>query len=111
MGTLVIAPVLDILNEGGDHSLINSKLITLISKIKITDRLVDKLVSKILANRFKVYLPLLISENQSAFLPHCLITDNVLVAYEMVYYIKHKKQGNDSYSALKLYINKAFGSC
>ena len=50
-----------------------------------------KLISKILAKRFKAILPSMISENQSAFTPECLNTDNVLVAFEFMHYLNHKK--------------------
>ena len=46
-----------------------------------------------LANRLKVILPQIIFENQSAFLSGRLITENVLVAFELMHYLEHKKEG------------------
>lgn len=67
-----------------------------------------KLISKILANRFKAILPSIISENQSAFIPDHLITDNVLVAFEFMHYLNHKIDRNENYMSIKLDMSKAF---
>ena len=69
---------------------------------------VYKLVSKTLANRLKAILPYIISENQSAFITDRLISNNVLVAYEIMHFLKHKRNGNDSFMAVKLDMSKAF---
>ena len=69
---------------------------------------VYKLISKTLANHLKAILPHIISENQSAFTADRLITDNVLVAYEIMHFLKHKKGVNDSFMAVKLDMSKAF---
>ena len=70
--------------------------------------MVYKLVSKILANHLKTILPYIISKNQSIFTADRLITDNVLVAYEIMHFLKHKQGGNDSFMAAKLDMSKAF---
>jgi hypothetical protein len=61
-----------------------------------------KIISKVLAARLKGILDGIISLNQSAFVPRRLITDNILVAYEMTHFLNNKRRGKDGYLALKL---------
>ena len=67
-----------------------------------------KIISKVLANRLKPILNAIILENQSAFVPSRLITDNVLVAFEIMHYLKNKREGKDKYMAIKLDLSKAY---
>ena len=67
-----------------------------------------KLVSKVIANRLKNILPQIISKNQSVFLSERLIIDNVLVAYELMHYLEHKKEGRENFMAVKLDMSKAY---
>lgn len=67
-----------------------------------------KIIAKVLSNRLKLLLPKIITENQSAFVPNRSITDNVLVAFELMHYMKQKKKGTDGGVALKLDVSKAY---
>lgn len=46
-----------------------------------------KILAKVLANRIKVVLPEVIAENQSGFIQGRSITDNVLIAFEMIHHM------------------------
>lgn len=67
-----------------------------------------KIVFKVLANRLKLILGEIISECQSAFVAGRVITDNILISFETLHYMKSKRQGNTAHMALKLDISKAY---
>ncbi|KAL0307853.1 UNVERIFIED_CONTAM: hypothetical protein Scaly_2967300 [Sesamum calycinum] len=67
-----------------------------------------KIASKVLANRLKSILKYIVSESQSAFIPGRLITDNVLIAYELNHYLAHKTWGSVGHATLKLDLSKAY---
>ena len=46
--------------------------------------IVYKCITKIMANRLKMFMPMLVSPNQSAFIAGKSITNNVFLAQEMV---------------------------
>lgn len=97
----------------------NDTVIALIPKVqkpeKVTDlrpislcNVVYKLISKILANRLKVILPEIITPTQSAFVPGRLISDNIIIAYELTHYMLNKRRGGKGYAAIKLDMSKAY---
>ena len=119
VGTNVSNLVLNVLNHGMSISEINRTNIALVPKNKNPQKMTDfrpislcnvvyKHISKTFANCLKAIFPFIISENQSAFVANKLITDNILVAYEIMHYLKHKRGGNDSFMAVKLDMNKTF---
>lgn len=67
-----------------------------------------KIITKVMANRMKELLKNIISENQSAFVPSRLISDNILLSYEVMHYLKRKKRGKEGFMTLKLDMTKAY---
>ncbi|XP_010419079.1 PREDICTED: uncharacterized protein LOC104704742 [Camelina sativa] len=47
-----------------------------------------KIISKLMAKRLQPILQVIISENQSAFVPKRAITDNVLITHKNLHYLK-----------------------
>ena len=67
-----------------------------------------KIISKVLSVRLKSILSNVISENQAAFTPDRFITDNVLIAHEVLHYLRVRKRCANSYMAVKTDISKAY---
>ncbi|CAM8953759.1 unnamed protein product [Rhodiola kirilowii] len=51
-----------------------------------------KIVTKVLANRLKPVLPTIISENQGAFVPGKIISDNIIAAQELIHFIRTRSR-------------------
>lgn len=101
-----------ILANGSMPQNLNETLVVLIPKKNqpelITDlrpislcNVLSKIIYKMLANRLKVLFPGIISENQSAFIPRRLITDNVMAAFKINHWMKRKTQREEGICSIK----------
>lgn len=119
LGSDISSCVLNFLNSQNLPRMLNFTFIVLIPKIsnpkKITEfrpislcNVIYKIGSKMIANRIKPFLNDIISPIQSAFVPKRLITDNVLVAFELNHFLKCRTRGKKQFMALKLDVSKAY---
>jgi hypothetical protein len=119
VGVDVTLAILDFLNSSRMLGSINFTNIVLIPKVKNPEcmakfrpislcNVLYKIVSKVLVNRMKPILPRVISDSQSAFVPGRLITDNVIMAFEVLHYLKNLRSGNNVQMAAKLDMSKAY---
>ncbi|KAL5567823.1 hypothetical protein UlMin_024398 [Ulmus minor] len=119
VGDEVATACLGVLNEGMSLASTNETLISLIPKVKNPIRITDyrpislcnviyKIISKMLSNRLRLVMNNVISEEQSAFIPGRLISDNAIIGFECLHAIKRKRSKKKGYLALKLDMAKAF---
>ena len=117
--SIVINIALDFLNHGIAPPKFHDTHIVLIPKTKNLERVTYykpislcnvayKIASKVVTNMMKSVLQEIIGENQSAFVAERLITDNVLVAHEMMNHISKKRKGKCGEMAVKLDMSKAY---
>ena len=67
-----------------------------------------KIITKVLVNRLKKHLGNIISENQNAFIPERMISENIVVAHEVFHSLKVRKRQATLYMDVKTYITKAY---
>ena len=115
----IVPAVLDFLNGGDLPAGMNDTTITLIPKVRHPQKISQyrpislcpvlyKIASKCIVNRMRDFLHEIIGEEQSAFVPGCLIRDNVLIAHESVHAMKKRKKGKNWVCGDKLDMMKAY---
>ncbi|KAL0408773.1 UNVERIFIED_CONTAM: putative mitochondrial protein [Sesamum radiatum] len=115
----VVRCVLKFLNHRILPSGFNDTNIVLIPKCKQPETLaqfrpislcnvVYKIASKTIANRLKPWLDSIISPSQSAFVLGRIITDNVLLAFELNHFLNTQSKERKNFMNLKLDISKAY---
>ena len=67
-----------------------------------------RVFAKVLVDRLKIIMPPLISEQQNVFMSNRLISYNILVALETLYYMRNHSTSKSSFIALKLDKSKAY---
>ena len=67
-----------------------------------------KIISKILVNRLKPYMDILITPFQNAFIQGRRITNNIILAQGIFEFLKKKQKGKWGFGALKLDMNKTY---
>lgn len=113
VGHGVINVVLGVQNCGASLVSLNHTFIALIPKVRKSKcpaefrpirlcNVVFKVITKVIANKLKVFLLSVVDLAQSAFVLGRLITDNALLAYEIVHSMKHNKAVSKGSSAFKL---------
>ena len=118
LGSDVAQSILLVLNSGSIPKALGHS-ITLIPKVKDPEfiskfrsislsNVLYRVFAKVLANQLKLIMPHLISEQQSAFMSDCLISDKILVAFETLHYMRNHGTGKSSYTTLKLNMSKAY---
>lgn len=67
-----------------------------------------KIVWKVLCVRLKRFLPMIVSDTHGAFVLGWLISDNILLAHEMVHALHPNPDCNEKFMAIKTDISKAY---
>ncbi|KAK3226139.1 hypothetical protein Dsin_006001 [Dipteronia sinensis] len=118
VGSNIVEACLNILNEGATVEGLNNTVICLIPKNQNPKKMADfrpislcnviyKIIAKVITSRFRLALGDVISENQCAFVPGRLISDNTIVGFECLHRLKRRRRKKGS-MAIKSDMSKAF---
>lgn len=65
------------------------------------------IITKVQTNRIKPILPRIISKNQSSFVKNRLITNNIMIAFEIFNYL-NKSKSKQGYVGIKMDMEKVY---
>lgn len=66
-----------------------------------------KVLSKIMLNRLRHYMGMIVTPNQIGFIPKRYIQENIVVAHEVLHSM-HKIEGKQGYFSIKVNLDKAY---
>ncbi|XP_024006886.1 uncharacterized protein LOC112083394 [Eutrema salsugineum] len=118
-GTHVMNEVKQFFENGKLPQEWNHTQICLLPKIQNPNKMTDlrpmslcsvtyKIISKVLCTRLKRFLPQLVSQTQGAFVAGRLISDNILIAHEMIHGLKTNPNCKEDFIAIKTDMSKAY---
>lgn len=119
IGKDVTEAILHNLNENANFESWNDTLVTLIPKT-VNPMLIKefrpislcnvcyKIMARAITNRLRPILSQIIDEVQSAFVPGRQITDNIIVGFETLHWMRNRKKGKTGWASLKLDMSKAY---
>ena len=116
---MLSTPVKPFSHSGSLFKPLNHTFLTVIPKTPFPDEVIHfrpislcnviyKTISKILVNRLKPFMDSLISPFQNAFKKGRSISNNILIAHEIMDILRKKKGRNGSFGALKIDMKKAY---
>lgn len=119
VGPKTVETCLHILNQGGSIANWNNTHIVLIPKVMMPRSVSEfrpislcnvsyKIITKVIANRLKKVIGLVISDAQSAFIPDRAITNNIIIGHECLHFLRQLRSRDGGIAALKLDLSKAF---
>lgn len=117
VGEEVTTVALEVLNNGSSLNDWNSTVVTLIPKVKDPSSIKEyrpislcnvsyNIIARAIMNRLKGTLDMVIDPFQSAFIPGKAITDNIIIGYECMHWLR-SSNNKQSFAALKLDMSKA----